>query len=157
MGIGVDIMTTLNISLDARFKAVKNAMTLHSKELDSRMRRLMDDLVDIAERWIRREAPHRTGKLKSATRHEGSGDKRRVFVSKAIAPYFDAVHDGIKKKYTIYPKYKQALYWPGASHPVKSVTIKPRKGNPYVDIAFKNMLPDVDKKVKNLHEWMVSL
>ena len=151
-----DIMTELNISLDSRFKAVKNALTLHRSELDNKLRRLMDDLVDIAERWVRREAPHKTGRLKSATRHEGSGDRRRVFVSKTVAPYFDYVVDGTRP-HVIKPKNKQALFWPGAGHPWKSVQHPGTKANPYIDKAFRNMLPNVDKKIQNLQEWMVSL
>ena len=145
-------MTELNITLDARFRAVKRAITLHSEELDSKLRRLMEDLVDIAERWVRREAPHRTGQLKSATRHEGHGDHRRVFVAKTVAPYVDWVIDGRPR---IVPKYKQALWWPGLPHPVMSS--KATKPNPYVDRAFRNMLPDVDRKIDNFQKWLVTL
>ena len=146
----------LNISIDARFTAVKRALSLHGQEFDQKVRRLMDDLKDLAEKWVRREAPHKTGRLKSATRHEGQGDHRRVFVAKTVAPYFDYVVDGTRP-HTIVPKNKQALFWPGAGHPVKMVKHPGTKPNDYVTRAFRNMMPDVDRKIESFQKWLVTL
>lgn len=147
-------MTVLNITIDSRFKAVKRALTLHRQEFDQKVRRLMDDLQDLAERWIRREAPHKTGRLKSATRHEGTGDHRHIFVSKRVAPYMEYVIDG---RGIITPKTKQALRFKIDGKWIFAKSAKATKPNPYVDRAFRNMLPDVDRKVENFHKWLVSL
>ena len=147
----------ISITIDARFNAVKRAMELRGAELDAKVNRLMDDIADIAERWVRREAPRKTGRLKSATRHEGRGTHRRVFVSKNVAPYFEYVIDGTRP-HTIVPKYKQALAWPGMQGgPYKKVKHPGTKANPYIDTAFRNMMPDINKKIDNFHKWLVTV
>ena len=52
----------------------------------------------------------------------------------ANTPYARAVHDG-RPAITIKPKNKKALFWKGASHPVKAVNQPARKGNPWLERA----------------------
>jgi HK97 gp10 family phage protein len=130
---------------------------MHSDQFDSKVQGMLKDLTDLAERWVRREAPHKTGQLKAATRQDGGGDSRHVYVSKSVAPYFEYVIDGTRP-HDIVPKNKQALAWPGMiGGPYKKVKHPGTKANPYVDKAFNHMLPEVDKIVERFHYWLVNI
>ena len=150
----------IEINIDMRFKAVKDKFYMKNKEFDQQVRMMSDRLTDAAEKWIRHEAPHQTGRLKSATRHEGSSDRRRVYVSNSIAPYFKPVIDGhptlttdksrrywfaiLKEKYG--GNYQRKTSGPPGQVPA----------NDYIKKAFNKMLPDVERIVDNFHKWLVS-
>ncbi len=74
-------------------------------------------------------------------------DGGMVGILKATAPYAKYVHDGTgihgpyKKEIVITPKKANALYWPGAMHPVKRVVSKGMKGKPFFAIAIKEVDP----------------
>lgn len=50
--------------------------------------------------------------------------------------------------YTMYPKSKKALWWPGAPHPMRSVNRPGNKPYPYMEPAFRN------NNEKILNEYM---
>src|SRR3972149_9142111 len=85
------------------------------------------------------------------TSFSGSGFDTRAEV-KFTAPYAIYVHEGTgvygpkARPYTIFPKNKRALVWPGASHPVKKVTILGMKPRPFLREAFEEEAP----KLKDL-------
>ena len=56
----------------------------------------------------------------------------------ANTPYARAVHDG-RPKLVIKPKRGKALSWKGARHPVRQVTQKARKGNPWMRRAVNEL------------------
>ncbi len=70
------------------------------------------------QKWAQERAPIQTGFLKSSIKAEEMGPaKWRVAVYASYGPpveFGSAAHD-------IVPKNKQALFWPGAAHPVKRV------------------------------------
>ena len=53
------------------------------------------------------------------------------------------------KAHVIRPKNKKALYWKGASHPVKQVNHPGSKAKPYLEPAFES---EKDKFIENLKE-----
>jgi len=71
---------------------------------------------------------------------------------KATASYAIYVHEGTgvygpkKSPYTIEPKNKQALFWDGADHPVKRVTIRGMRARPFLKEAAEENFP----KLKDL-------
>lgn len=118
---------------------------------------LARDLTDIAFKWVQREAPRRTGRLKGSGIEKGyTGSGGWVFASKARVPYMDWVIDGTGP-YTIVPKGKQALFWPGASHPVKIVHRKGQKSNPFVDRAANTMMGEIERRISNFEKWLEEL
>jgi hypothetical protein len=75
--------------------------------------------VLIVEGNTKREAPVKTGNLRrTITSRVEQGGKRGVIGTNA--PYARPVHDG-SRPHIITAKRAKALYWKGASHPVRSV------------------------------------
>ena len=57
------------------------------------------------------------------------------------------------KAHIIKPKSKKALYWKGASHPVKQVNHPGSKAKPYLIPAFEKEVPYFIDKLKEVVEW----
>ena len=57
------------------------------------------------------------------------------------------------KAHIIKPKNKKALYWKGASHPVKQVNHSGSKAKPYLIPAFDKEVPYFVEKLKEVVEW----
>jgi hypothetical protein len=109
--------------------------------------------VDIAHKWVQREAPRKTGRLKSAVKKEVTNKGGTIFISKNIAPYADWVIDGTRA-HTIIPKNARALYWKGAKHPVKKVHHPGTKGNPFVDRSINSIQSEITKKISDFEKWL---
>ena len=56
------------------------------------------------------------------------------------------VHDGTRP-HMIYPSAMQALYWPGAAHPVKSVHHPGYRGNPFLVDALTEQTPEIELRL----------
>ena len=80
-----------------------------------------------------KDAPQRTSNLKRTRTSKVDDDGTRGTLA-FTARYAGYVHEGTglygPHKTKIVPKSKQALFWPGASHPVRSV--RGMKGRPFV-------------------------
>ncbi len=63
------------------------------------------------------------------------------------AKYAVFVHEGTAA-HAIYPKNKQALYWPGAKHPVKKVNHPGSRANPFMPRILQNSQSDIDALMK---------
>ena len=57
------------------------------------------------------------------------------------------------KAHVIKPKNKKALYWKGATHPVKKVNHPGSKAKPYLIPAFEKEIPYFIDKLKEVVEW----
>ena len=57
------------------------------------------------------------------------------------------------KAHVIKPKNKKALYWKGASHPVKQVNHPGSKAKPYLIPAFEKEIPYFVEKLKDVVKW----
>ena len=57
------------------------------------------------------------------------------------------------KAHIIKPKNKKALYWKGASHPVKQVNHPGSKAKPYLIPAFEKEIPYFVEKLKDVVKW----
>lgn len=147
-------MVKVDIIVDDQ--GLEKALLSKAGEVEKRGRRLLNDLLDVAQRWVQSEAPRKTGRLKSSVKKQSSGSGGYVFVSKNIAPYAFWVIDGTRP-HTIIPKSGKALYWPGARHPVKKVHHPGTKSNPFVDKAAQKMMSDVEKNVKLFEDWLVDV
>ena len=95
------------------------------------------------------EAPRgKTGKLAQAiARHHP--EKLQWEVSEDGVPYGVYVRKGTKP-HLIGPRYKKALYWPGAAHPVKLVHHPGTKPNPYHERAWQRGQPEIERQAQEL-------
>lgn len=102
----------------------------------------MVNLVEEIEARAKKEAPVRTSNLMRSITSSASADGLKGQVE-AGAKYAEYVHRGtglfgpFKKK--IVPITKKALFWPGATHPVKWV--KGMRPNPFFDRAIAQVKP----------------
>lgn len=146
--IMVDVKITVNTG------GLEKALVKKASDIKGQSQLLARDLVDIAQRWVQREAPRKTGRLKAAGIEKGyTGSGGWVFASKSRVPYMDFVIDGTRP-HDIVPKRAQALSWPGGSHPVKRVRHPGTKSNPFVDRAADKMMGDIDKRILNFEKWL---
>ena len=92
----------------------------------------MTNLVEEIEARAKKEAPAKTSNLRRHIVSSVSPDGARGVIT-SQAPYSVYVHEGtglfgpLHKR--IVPTTKKALFWPGASHPVRST--KGMKANPF--------------------------
>lgn len=100
----------------------------------------------LAKHTTRETVPFRTGTLIRTFQFTSSRLLARWFPTRQYALY---VHQGTgvyagRGPITIYPKNKLALYWPGADHPVKKVTIQGIKPNPFMPRIAQAASPDIN-------------
>jgi hypothetical protein len=89
----------------------------------------MQRSVLLVEGNAKREAPVKKGNLRrTITSRVEQGGRRGVIGTNA--PYARPVHDG-SRPHIIKATRAKALYWKGASHPVKSVKHPGNKPNPF--------------------------
>lgn len=106
--------------------------------------RMSDDVKQAVERTridvqneARRRAPVDTGRLRSSivSRSEGSGRSVGYVVGTNVN-YAAAVEYGTAP-HVIKPRYKKALYWPGAAHPVAQVNHPGTAAKPFLRPAIE--------------------
>lgn len=106
--------------------------------------RMSDDVARAVDRTridvqneARRRAPVDTGRLRSSivSRAEGGGRSLGYAVGSNVS-YAAAVEYGTSP-HVIKPKYKQALYWPGAAHPVAQVNHPGTAAQPFLRPAIE--------------------
>lgn len=84
--------------------------------------------VALVNRQAKQEAPVKTGRLRSGIRSRISPFQGMV---ESTVNYGVFIHEGTAA-HIIRPVKKKALYWKGASHPVKSVQHPGTKPNPFM-------------------------
>ena len=85
----------------------------------------------------------------------GIGNFRRgmtVTVHTSNIKYAVMVEKGTKS-HIIRPKNKKALYWKGATHPVKKVNHPGSKAKPYLIPAFEKEIPYFVENLKEVVKW----
>jgi HK97 gp10 family phage protein len=102
--------------------------------------------VLIVEGNAKRETPVKTGNLRrTITSRVEQGGKRGVVGTNA--PYARPVHDG-SRPHIITAKRAKALYWKGASHPVRSVKHPGNKPNPFFKRAADTSRGPVERELQ---------
>ncbi|MGI3198439.1 HK97-gp10 family putative phage morphogenesis protein [Streptomyces sp. GLT-R25] len=85
----------------------------------------------------RRRAPVDTGRLRSSIVSRAEGHGRQVgYVIGTNVNYASAVEYGTAP-HVIKPKYKKALFWPGANHPVAKVNLPGTRPQPFMRPALE--------------------
>lgn len=85
--------------------------------------------------------PYRTGQLAQTFRRDVSGLTARWFPTVNYAPF---VEFGTSP-HIILPVNKEALFWPGASHPVKMVRHPGSKKNPFMERIISMATDEIDQ------------
>ena len=97
----------------------------------------------------------KNGSVKTGHLRRGVANFRRGMTATVHASnvkYAVMVEKGTKA-HIIKPKDKKALYWKGASHPVKQVNHPGSKAKPYLIPAFDKEVPYFVEKLKEVVEW----
>ncbi len=101
--------------------------------------------VNIIRPIMRAETPRgRTRQLSANIQARAVGLEGSVGPNLMITPYALFVHEGTNP-YTIRPKAKKALWWPGARHPVRSVRHPGIKANRFVERTFGQIKRPVEQ------------
>lgn len=144
----------MDVKISVNFNGLDKAFVQKQNMMNSQVSKLARDLTDIAYKWVQREAPRKTGNLKArGIRKSISGNTGIVFTSKADVKYVDWVIDGTRP-HDIVPKRKQALSWPGGSHPVKRVHHPGTRSNPFVDRGAQNMEGEFTRRLAQFEKWL---
>jgi hypothetical protein len=130
-----------------RIEIDENVTSL-SAEVRRRLLAGFVNALDTAERTARESAPRRTGRLSHGIHAflDGGGGGRLAGALVSRAPYSSYLHFGTgvygprKRPYTVVPKRKKALFWPGARHPVKGATIRGMKPGDFLREAVRESL-----------------
>jgi hypothetical protein len=101
--------------------------------------RLVKDASEIMVSALRTAAPKRTGELAFGVYSKVSGDRATFWDRKDYTKY---VLYGTRP-HDIRPALKQALYWPGARHPVRGVHHPGTRPNPFNRTGFDLALPGI--------------
>jgi HK97 gp10 family phage protein len=122
--------------------------TINTREYERGLRRFFGGMsADVAravdrtridvQNEARRRAPVDTGRLRSSivSRTEGGGRSLGYVVGSNVN-YAAAVEYGTAP-HVIKPKYKRALYWPGAAHPVAQVNHPGTRAQPFLRPAIE--------------------
>lgn len=121
---------------------------INTRQYERGLRRFFGGMSDDVKRAVdrtridvqneaRRRAPVDTGRLRSSivSRAEGGG-RQLGYVVGSNVNYAAAVEYGTAP-HVIKPRYKQALYWPGAAHPVAQVNHPGTRAQPFLRPAIE--------------------
>lgn len=108
-------------------------------------RQAMQRAVLTVEGAAKRETPGRTGNLRrTLTSRVEQGGNRGVVGTNAV--YARRVHEGFPK-HLLYPRVKKALFWKGASHPVRVVKHPGNKPNRFLVRAAESSRGSVEREL----------
>jgi len=93
-------------------------------ELDEAIQPILDQVAAEVEQDIKRNAPVDSGELVRSVRRRGN-------IITISAPHWHFVEYGTEP-HIIRPRTKQALWWPGARHPVKMVRHPGTQAQPFI-------------------------
>jgi hypothetical protein len=140
------------------FDKFQKAMAEAPKRMRAGIVTIMPLIARSMMSYISGEAPKKTGNL-AFSGHEAlfsnGGLTLTIQNSKSQAPYAPFVNFGTRP-HTILPRIKKALFWEGASHPVKMVRHPGTKANPYFDRAIDNATPEIEKTFNNVIDRVIN-
>jgi hypothetical protein len=110
----------------------------------------MSRAVLTVEAASKREAPVRTGNLRRTitSRVEQGGDRGVIGTN---ASYARPVHEG-SRPHTIVPVRAKALFWKGASHPVRIVRHPGNKPNKFFERAAESSRSAVERELAGVYQ-----
>lgn len=134
MSVEIKIKIKNAAQLSAAFRKAPANMTKNASEA------IRSTVMLIRQRAVT-NAPVRTSRLRSSAYTTFAPLQGEVGFT---ANYALFVHEGTKA-HIIYPKSKKALFWKGASHPVRRVNHPGSRANPFLRKAVDASERDIDK------------
>lgn len=136
---------------DNLLKNFKKSPAMVANEISSAIK----TSVNLVRPIMKKEAPHGkgSGNYTGGRLRENiyaRFTKKQGFVGPDLntTPYAYFVHEGTKP-HTIRPRKKNALYWPGAKHPVKLVRHPGTNPNKFIERTHNIVKPHVEKIFSN--------
>jgi hypothetical protein len=121
-------------------------------ELTPKFSETVVDVTDIYKFNMQDNTPVRTGEMQRNVTEEITGQFDRLTYSDV--PQWDWVIKGTPP-HLILPKHpKEALYWPGADHPVASVNHPGTSPNDFPSDTFDSSEGQVDSRLQELIDWL---
>jgi hypothetical protein len=97
---------------------------------------------------MKRETPRKTGRLSRSINGRVEAQGKRGIVDTNVA-YATAVDEGSPRR-DIVPRRAKALFWKGARHPVRKVTIPARKGRHFKQHTVERLRPIAEKELSQV-------
>ena len=124
-------------------------------KIPEELKNLVNTAACAVDREVKEAAPVITGNLQGATSIDNLSDyEKRIFVDEGIAPYAIYVIKGTQP-HDIYPVNANALFWPGADHPVKVVHHPGTEANDYFSTGVENARPEIDTAINEFKSWIM--
>lgn len=124
-------------------------------KIPEELKNLVNTAAFAVDREVKEAAPVVTGNLQGATSIDNLSDyEKRIFVDEGIAPYAIYVIKGTQP-HDIYPVNANALFWPGADHPVKVVHHPGTEANDYFSTGVENARPEIDTAINEFKSWIM--
>ena len=135
---------------------LQGSIRKNPKVVFEELSRAVKTSVNLIRPIMRSETPvGETHKLSGNIQARSAGLKGEVGPNLQITPYAWYVHEGYGP-FTIRPKQKKALWWPGAKHPVKKVEHPGYAGNPFVERTFDRIKEPVEKVFEKSIDAIIS-
>lgn len=145
------VIPMVELTFEFDDKGLANAFKKKATETTREFNKLTKDLTLIAQRWVQKEAPRKTGNLKASVKQKTTGTSGLVWVSKSQANYVDYVIRGRKG---FKAKKGKALRFVIAGKVVFVKSVGPAKANPFVDRAATNMKSELNQRIKMFEKWL---
>lgn len=148
------------MSLDALVEAdlLMENLERRGNQIPEKLQKLVTEVSFIVQGHVQDATPKITHNLESSIRRENVGAfSSKIYPDEGIAPYAYYVLKGTRPHIIdIYPVNAQALFWPGADHPVKHVQVHHpgTEGNPFMDIGLENSQTDIENELEMFKSWL---
>lgn len=128
----------IDIDISQLNKAIKKIKAWETEKIQAVKDTVNESALNV-QKGAKRRCPVDTGRLRSSITIQpyNGGFTMQVGTNVKYAP---SVEFGTGPR-VIRAKRKKALYWPGASHPVKKVTLPPQPAKPFLFPAWEEEKP----------------
>lgn len=139
----------ITLTVDARdLDKVAANIAAAGRNIPRHARTAITRLGQLILRSLQREAPVKSGRLRDSLHMDVVNGGMGAILSEGVA-YGKFVREGTGP-HAIYPRSKRALYWPGASHPVRMVNHPGTKANAYHERAVRDSRSDIEETAREL-------
>ena len=144
----------MSLALDIKFEGfnelAQDARDAGARGTDNLLRAALTNSASRVQSEQRQRAPHRTGTLQRSILVQIKFPKAEVTAQEKYAVF---IEEGTGP-FTIKPKTKKALFWPGAKHPVKMVRHPGIKAKPFFKPGYDAALPYVEAQFDKASELL---
>ena len=141
--------TNLDVVIDTH--GLEKKLLAKGDQLQSKIQQMHRLMLTDAQRDVQKEAPRRTGRLKSAVQYKLGGNSGQIFINKGIAPYCDWVIDGRGPVHAIKAK---ALHFFINGQEFFRTSVGPSKPNPFVDKAVPEVEQQIEGRLNTFLKWL---